>query len=353
MYVIRLRFLLLMPIAVFTFAGCGGSGKSADQHTASSGQSHRWLKVALVSTQRAGDHGPVDSMVAALAKAKSNFKLSTKFIEATDPSSYQPTLQRLGQAGYDIVVTTFPDMQQPVQSVAGSFPKTKFILIFGDAFKQRIENARSISYQIYPGFYLGGILAASVSKTGKLGYVGGAPQPALNADFHAYVAGAKSVNRNVVVKGAWAGSFQDPAKGHEIAASMYAGGIDVIQTDAAATTLGVERAAKEKSGYVISDSAPSAAAQDPQHIIGTSFLQFGDSLYAQVKAAVSPGWHGGLIKSGIKDGITGLYVSKPFLARGPAPAIAKIKSALPLIQKKQAAIVAGSLKVPFNTGPIG
>ena len=38
---------------------------------------------------------------------------------------------------------------------------------------------------------------------------------------------------------AFAGSFQDPAKGYEIASQMLLGGIDYIQTDSAATDPGI------------------------------------------------------------------------------------------------------------------
>ena len=42
---------------------------------------------------------------------------------------------------------------------------------------------------------------------------------------------------------AFAGSFQDPAKGQEIATQMYQGGVDYIQTDSAATDAGIIAAA--------------------------------------------------------------------------------------------------------------
>lgn len=308
------------------------------------------VKVALVSTQKAGDSGPVDDMVRSLDQAKADFGVETTFIEATDPSTYETQLRNLANAGTNIIVTTFPGMQQPLAAVAPEFPDVKFVHIFGDPDATAIPNLRRVAYEIHPGFYLGGILAATMAGDDKIGYIGGVSLPSLAANYWAYKAGAQTVNPNIEVQGAWAGSFEDPAKGLEIANTMYAGGVAVIQTDSAATSNGVLDAAKQKNTFMIKDSDPSQISQAADRILAVSFLKFGQSLYDEVKAALEPGWTGGPVSSGIKQDITGLALNTEFPTTTTDPeAATRFTAAVALVEAAKAGILSGALQVPFNT----
>lgn len=333
-------------------ASASGSTPASASGSASAGTSvsGAGMKVALVSTQKAGDNGPVDDMVKALDRAKTEFGVTTTFIEATDPSTYESQLRNLANAGTNIIVTTFPGMQAPLAAVAPEYPNVRFVHIFGDPDKTPVSNLRRVAYEIHPAFYLGGILAATLAKGGKIGYIGGASLPSLAANYWAYKAGAQAVNPNIAVQGAWAGSFEDPAKGLEIATTMYSGGVQVIQTDSAATSNGVLDAAKQKNTWMIKDSDPSQIALAPDRIVAVSFLKFGQSLYEEVKAALSPGWTGGPVSSGIKQDITGLQLNLDFPTKTTdTEAAARFTAAVPLVEAAKAGILSGALKVPFNT----
>jgi basic membrane protein A and related proteins len=309
--------------------------------------------VALVSPQRAGDDGPVDDMVAALEQAETDFGIVTTLIEATDPSTYVQTLQNLAQTGTRIVVAAFPGFQAPLAEVAPQFPETRFVHIFADPDETTIDNLRRVSYVIHPGFYLGGILAASIAQargSNQIGYIGGIALPSLAANYHAYVAGAQSVLPDVQVSGAWADSFEDPAKGLELASAMYADGVTVIQTDSAATSNGVLDAAIAADAYMIKDSDPSQISLAPDRIPAVSFLAFGDSVYQEITAALQDEWAGGHVQSGLAEGITGLATSGEFATAVADAAVGTaFTEALPAIEAAQAAILDGSLEVPFNT----
>lgn len=324
------------PTGTPTGAGTPGAGGTA---------------VALVSTQRAGDNGPVDDMVAALEQAEADFGLETTFIEATDPNTYEQTLRNLAQSGTQIIVTTFPGMQAPLATVAPEFPDVKFVHIFADPDETAIENVRRVAYVIHPGFYLGGILAANVSKTGQIGYIGGVALPSLAANYHAFVAGAESVNPDIEVSGAWADSFEDPAAGLEIASTMNSDGVDVIQTDSAATSNGVLEAAENNSTWMIKDSDPSQIELAPARILAVSFLAFGDSLYQEVEAALDPGWTGGPVQSGLEQGITGLALNEGYPdAEGADADIASNWADITAqVEAAEAGILDGTIEVPFNT----
>ena len=212
--------------------------------------------VALVHTQAAGDSGPIDSMMGRLQQLSEAEGFETRAIYAQDPATYETVLRILGDAGASIVLGTFPVISEAFKAVAPLYPDTKWIQLFGDAVDPPIANLVTISYDYYLGCYLSGIFAAHVSQSKQIGYIGGISIPPLNADFNALQAGVHAVNPEATVTAAFAGSFQDPAKGYEIASQMFLDGIDYIQTDSAATDGGIIQAANEREGAMVSALDP-------------------------------------------------------------------------------------------------
>ena len=301
--------------------------------------------VALVHTQAAGDNGPIDDMIVhlkALSKAD-HFPIRT--IYAADPSTYQSILSTLAGAGAGIIVTTFNEMADPIKAVAPGYPNTKFIQLYADPFTPAIPNVRTVEYQAHYGMFLAGLFGAKITQSRRLGYVGGMSLPGLNADLNAMKAGAGSVP----IKGAFAGSFQDPTKGREIANQLFGSGIDFIQTDGAATDAGVIRAAGEGGNRIVSAVFRTQFKLGPKTVAASVLVNFGQSLSDQVANALSGHFTGGHYVSNLADGIIDFVPSPLFMANGPPAYVARAKAAWPAVDAAKQAIIAGTLKVPFNT----
>ena len=306
--------------------------------------------VALVHTQAAGDAGPVDSMISKLKLLADEQGFEYRTIYAQDPATYETIFRTLGDAGASVVVSTFNAVSEPFKAVAPHYPNTKWVQLFGDPMDPPIPNVVTVSYDYYLGCYLSGIFGAMVSETGKIGFIGGISIPPINADFNALKAGAQSVNPDAMVTAAFAGSFQDPAKGQEIATQMYSDGIDYIQTDAAATDFGVIAAANEVEGRMVSALDPAQYPHGPMSIISIVGLDFGVSLYNEVSEALGDAWAGGThVNTGLGTGVIEFIRSPLYADQGPAHINAKSDAAWPDVQAARAAILDGSLKVPFNT----
>ncbi|MXV98498.1 MAG: BMP family ABC transporter substrate-binding protein [Acidimicrobiaceae bacterium] len=299
--------------------------------------------VALVANQKAGDLGPIDDLVRGLEMVEADFGADITFIEATDPSTFETTLRNLANQGTDIIAVTFPPMQDAVVAVAPDFPDTRWIHIFG--FEGGVDNLVSIGFDYYKGTYLAGILAGALNTTGKVGFVGGVSIPPLNADYNAFVAAAQSKNAAITGEAAFADSFEDPAKGRELGAALYDGGVDIIMTDAAATDLGVIQAAEEKGGYVIGGSVNYF---DSPAVIGGVLLYWAELLHAQVGHALSDDYTPGYVGAGVAEGGVDLVVNPEFLANGPAEMVEIINASLAEIDAARSQIKDGSLEVPFN-----
>lgn len=306
--------------------------------------------VALVHTQAAGDNGPVDSMIAKLKQLSEEQGFQYRAVYAADPATYETIYRTLGDAGAAVIVSTFNEVAEPFKALAPEYPNTKWIQLFADPFDPALPNVVSVEYDYYLGCYLSGILAANISKSGKIGFIGGVSIPPINADFNAFKTGVLSVNPDATVTAAFAGSFQDPAKGQEIATQMFNDGIDYIQTDAAATDGGIIAAANEVEGRVVSCLDPAQFPLGPKSLIGIVGLDFGTSLYNEVSKAIGPDWAGGTHqKTGLGTGVIDLILNPLFEEQGPADIVAKTKEVWPQIEAARQGILDGSIDVPFNT----
>jgi basic membrane protein A len=305
------------------------------------------LKVALVATQKFGDKGPMDDMKDGFQRAQKDFGVEIKLVESSDAARYESDIRGLAQAGYNMVIATFLEVGEPLKKVAPEFPKTAFVNIFANP-APGVDNLRTVEYEFFKGTYLNGIVAGMLTKSNKLGYIGGANIPPLVADYNSYVDGIKSVNQQATAKMAFAKGFEDPAGGKEIALAMYDEGIDIIITDAAKTTLGIIEAAKAKGKFYIGDSADTSTIA-PQNYITATLLYFGQSCYDQIKALVDGTFKGGHLKSGLQDNIVAVGSFDSFQKNGPKEYADKIPQVKQKIDQVKADIIAGKITVNFNT----
>src|SRR3546814_12513794 len=76
-----------------------------------------------------------------------------------------------------------------------------------------------------------GVLAGTMTKTGRIGMVGGHAIGEVNRLFHAFMAGARSVNPDVQFKVSFIGSWYDPPKAKEFALAQIESGVDVLSAE--------------------------------------------------------------------------------------------------------------------------
>ena len=97
--------------------------------------------------------------------------------------------------------------------------------------------------------YLTGMIAGGMTKTNKIGMVGGFPIPEVNRLMNAFMAGAKETNPKVEFSVSFINSWFDPPKAKEAAFAMIDKGADVMYAE----RFGVSRRGQGKAA-----SSPSA-----------------------------------------------------------------------------------------------
>uniref|UniRef100_A0A7V3YI67 BMP family ABC transporter substrate-binding protein n=1 Tax=Candidatus Caldatribacterium californiense TaxID=1454726 RepID=A0A7V3YI67_9BACT len=153
--------------------------------------------------------------------------LETVYVEAVPEGEVEGVIDRLiNQEGVDIVVTTSFGFMDGTFNAAQRYPDKIFFHCSG--FK-RAPNMATYMADFHQVYYLNGVIAGALTKTGKLGYVGAFPIPELKRHINAFALGARRVNPNAEVLVRWLQtSWYDPAGAKEAAESLIAEGVDVL-----------------------------------------------------------------------------------------------------------------------------
>jgi len=237
-------------------------------------------KIVLIGNQKFGDQGPMDAMAAGLEKCQKEFGFEVHKLESPTPAQHEEDVRAMAKEGYGLIMTTFPPMTDATVTVAGEYPKTMFAAIyqFVNVGGKTVPNVFDTDYQGQQATYLLGKVAGQLTKSKKLGYVQGDESEPIRNERNGFVYGVKSVCSDCVVEFASSHSFEDPVKGKEIALAMISRGVDLIETAAALTQLGVLEAAKGAKILFIGDVGDNYK-QYPEGFVGYLGVDFGANVY--------------------------------------------------------------------------
>ena len=194
----------------------------------------------------------------------------------------------------DVVIAVGWEFWDALTEYAPQLPDTKFIFI-DNGLDGVGDNLMSITYAQNEGSFLVGYIAGKLTKTGKIGAVGGEDSETINDFMVGYEAGAKYANEAAEVQVQYAGTYEDPAKGKELALALYDAGCDIVFQVASRTGEGVFEAAAERGLYAIGVDSDQKYI-NPDVIICSMIKQVGLSIVDTVSALVEDGtWAGGEI----------------------------------------------------------
>jgi simple sugar transport system substrate-binding protein len=295
------------------------------------------LKVAFVYVGPVGDAGwTYAHEQGRLAMEKTmGAKVKSTYVEnVPEGADAERVIRKLAADGNKLIFTTSFGFMNPTEKVAKAFPNVVFEHATG--FKTG-KNMGVYETRQYEGTYLQGVIAAKMSKSGTIGFVGSFAVPEVIRNINAYTLGAQSVNPNIKTKVIWVNSWYDPAKERQAAETLIAQGADVLtqNTDSPATL----QVAQEKGKYAFGWDSDMARFAPKAHLTAST-NSWGD-FYTRTAQAVAAGtWKTGEVRGGLMEGMVKM---SPLNAVIPAD-VAK------LFEEKKAAIISGKLK-PFQ-GPL-
>ncbi|KAL0264039.1 UNVERIFIED_CONTAM: hypothetical protein PYX00_010896 [Menopon gallinae] len=125
-------------------------------------------------------------------------------------------------------------------------PSTWFASLDVVKAQQDVENLLCVDFKVEQAAFLAGYIAAKMSKTGKIGFVGGIEGEIVGRFDYGYQAGALYADKDIEIINQYAQSFFDVSKGRGIAELMLQKGVDVIFHAAGPTGRGMIECVREK-----------------------------------------------------------------------------------------------------------
>jgi simple sugar transport system substrate-binding protein len=200
-----------------SFTGCQKSGSS------SKGK----VKAGFVYVGPKNDGGWTSAHANAVAELKAKYDwLEVTEVESVPEGKATPTINQLfKQTKNDVVFTTSFGFMDETAAAAPNFPKK--ILMHCSGFK-RADNLGTYFSDLYQIYYLNGLMAGALTKSGKVGYVAAFPTSEVIRHIDAFALGVKATNPKATVDVRWINAWYDPTKAKEAAEAMIASGVDAL-----------------------------------------------------------------------------------------------------------------------------
>lgn len=303
------------------------------------------LKVGLVfDVGGRGDKSFNDSAYRGLEKAKKDLGIYYEYIEPGEGSDRESGLRMLANQKFDLIFGIGFMFSDDITHIAREFPKTKFACVDYTVQPGREipPNLAALKFKEEEGSYLVGAIAGLLTKTNKLGFVGGMDIPLIHKFESGYKAGVRRANPKATILVGYAGvtgeAFKNPAKGKEIALSQYGQGVDVIYHASGSTGLGVFEAAREKNALAIGvDSDQYHEA--PGHILTSMIKRVDNSVYNTIKDTIAGQFKGGVHVFGLEEDGVGYVYDENNKDLIPDEIIKKV-------EELKAQIIAGEIEAP-------
>jgi simple sugar transport system substrate-binding protein/basic membrane protein A len=232
-------------------------------------------KVAMLLPGSVNDQSWNAAGYAGLVKLKAGgFEIA--YSENVQAADHVEAMKDYARRGFSPIIGHSGRFLSAAQRVAPEFDKTVFLVGSGSGGQGKVISV-DVANEQYA--YLVGVLAARMSKTGKVGAVAGLEGlPNMIASMGGFRLGVKSVRPDAEVKIIYLQSMEDPAAAKEATFSLIAGGADVVAGKLNAGHAGIIQAAKEKGVYATGRSVGHTAIA-PERVL-TSIDEKWSDIYA-------------------------------------------------------------------------
>ncbi len=297
------------------------------------------MRVAMITSESGlGDRSFNDMMNEGMKKAQTELGVDYVVIQPRSISEFQSSLARAAGQGFDLIVGSSFDMIKPMQTVAKGFPNQKFGLL--DVGPDPIApNVASTVTKDWEGSFLVGAIAAKVTKTGTIGFVGGKDIPIIHRFYIGYYYGSKMADPKVNVLESYSGTFTDPAAGKEYTLALINQKSDINFAVAGATSAGVIDAAKSTNTFAIGvDSDQNYLA--PGHVLTSMVKRVDTQAYDMIKSVTDGTFKGGSVTFyGLKEGGVGFAMDEYNKGLIPDDVVAQVDAL-------KAKVISGEIVVP-------
>jgi basic membrane protein A len=241
---------------------------------------------------------------------------TTAFEGIPETAEVARVMERLINSGNKIIFATSYGYLDEAIKLGEKYPDVTFLHAGG---AKTSKNVGTYWADSDDGMYLAGITAGSVSKTGKLGFVGAFQIPQLIRSINAFTLGAQSVNPKATTTVVWTGAWWEPQKETEAVNAFADQGIDVVaeQVDSPIT---IAQTAEKRGIFMIGKDVDIHDRAPKAWLTGVSW-NWGPMMEKLVLEAQDGSWKPSMVRGNLASGTA---VFDPFGASVPADVQAKV-----------------------------
>lgn len=225
-------------------------------------------------------------------------------VEVIEPgtiTSIEPALRYFCERNMDLVCAVGIFANDAVRRVAQEFPESKFVLLDSVV---TVPNVLSILFDEEQGSFYAGAFAAMMSKSGKVGFLGGMDSPVIASFERGYKNGVRFVKPEATVISRYLGTtpeaFDMPDKAQVLGMDIAKEGADVVYHAAGKSGLGLIQASRRGNFMVIGvDSDQSRTA--PGKVPASMVKRIDNALIKAVDVLRLGNFEGGIWTLGLQD----------------------------------------------------
>ena len=200
--------------------------------------------------------------------------------------------------GVDMVIAT-TYVQDDILAIADKYPDTKFLTWAG---WQTAENVGHYDGATEDGQYLAGLVAGSLTETGKIGYVAGFSFEEPNRALNAFTIGLREVNPEATVDVVFINSWWDPPVEAQAAEALVNAGADILAHELNSPALA---SVAEDRGLNVIGYTSDRSAEAPNAWLTSFTFEWGPYFIDQINSMIDGTWEADLHYGGLAADMIG------------------------------------------------
>ncbi len=282
------------------------------------------FRVALVTPGSIADAAWNAGAYSGLQQVRDSLGATVSHIEARTPADQEEALRSYAAEGYTIVFGHGYEFQQPAERAAAEFPKTIFVITSG---QEVVGNVVPLIFRIHEATYLAGMVAGALTKTGKIGFVGGMELPPIVLGYEGWLQGARATRPDIESRVTYLGNFDDAAAGKEAALAMIRLGVDQLHHNADAAAIGLFGAAKEQANVYVYGANADQSALAPGHVVGSAVLELPRALLLIAREVQENRFTPRVESFGLESGVIAFVANPELQNRWPTGLAERVQAA--------------------------
>lgn len=325
-------FHKFLPLAI-GIASCSSSkpGAQADKQASAS-----TFRVALLTPGSISDQSWNGGAYQGLLRIRDSLGAEVSHIQTKTPAEFEENFRQYGNQGYNLVFGHGFEFQDAAKAVGPSYPNTQYVVTSGNTAS---GNVSGMVFGFAEPSYLAGMVAGAMTRTNRLGVIGGTELPPVRESFQAFEQGVHRVNPKAKVISGYIGNWDDVSAGKEQALAQLASGVDVIFQNADAAGLGIFQAVREATHAYVFGTNSNQNNLAPEVTLGSVAIDLPHAFLTVAREVHDHKFTPGLITLGMRDEVVNLILNPRLVSRIPAATRRAVDSTRTLM-------LAGQFSVP-------